>query len=82
MLNPSATVIYNGGVNICCGKEGGERLGMTVLCSHGSLCLQCLAEFWERSDQRCDLNRRDQCVSWLAITTVTRWGGEDMELYF
>lgn len=82
MHSPSATVIYRGGgVNICCGEEAGERLGMTVLRSHDSLCLQCLAEFWERSGQGCDLNRHDQSVSWLAIITVTKWGGKDLTLY-
>lgn len=50
---------------------------MTVHCSHDSMCLQCPAESWERSNQRCDVNRHDHSVSWPAITIVTRWRGKD-----
>lgn len=60
------------GVNICCGRGGGGRLGMTVHCSHDSMCVQCAADSWERSYRPCDVNSQHQSVSWPAITIVTR----------
>lgn len=49
-----------GGVNICFGEERRGRLGMSVRCSHDSMCLLCPAESWERSDSHCDVNRHGQ----------------------
>lgn len=60
------------GVNICCGREGGGRLGMTVHCSHDSVCAQCPADSWERSYRPCDVNSQHRSVSWPAVTVVTR----------